>query len=390
MHTCNVCEKNNGVIFEELEKYPICGTYLDNACLDNNEQRYFRRLDLVFCEHCFHIQANSKFVQTEIYNQDYGYIPISSGVQQRFNILQQLILSKLKNLKFNRVIDIGCNQLNFLTLLKTSGISANHWIGIDPIQLDNSVERNGIDFLNGYAENVEIPYFDADLPDLIIADQVLEHIPNVGDFLAKFSSKISDSSICVVCVPSLELIIKNFCFHDLIHDHVNYFSENSLQHSFKNTGFSIQESFLNNDCPRGYLVQMYQKDGNTFAKDFKKNHFSEFTEKFLLYKENLSISKKIAESLDDKICAIGASELTPNLAYFMKSDFNFIETIFDTTETKNHKYMPNIVPQIKLLSEQHSFAENVVFITAPQVSRAILKNVVFSDAKRIINPLALF
>ena len=74
----------------------------------------------------------------------------------------------------------------------------------------------------------------------------------------------------------------------------------------------------------------------------------------------------------------------------MKSDFNFIETIFDTTETKNHKYMPNIVPQIKLLSEQHSFAENVVFITAPQVSRAILKNVVFSDAKRIINPLALF
>ena len=392
MQTCNVCQRDNSRIFEQLEKYPICGTYLNSTCLNNNEQKYFRKLDLSFCEKCFHIQANSKFSQNEIYNQDYGYIPVSTGVQQRFTILQNLILLKLKDLKFNRVIDIGCNQLNFLKLLKISGVSAKHWIGIDPIQLSNSIEKDGINFINGYAESVDIPYFDANLPDLIIADQVLEHIPNVGEFLAKFSTKISDSSMFVVCVPSLELIMKNLCFHDLIHDHVNYFSEYSLQYSFRNTGCSIKESFLNNDCPRGYLVQMYRKDGKNITKDVKKNHFPEFNEKFLLYKENLNISKRIAESLDDKIYAIGASELTPNLAYFMNSNFDFIEKIFDTTISKNKKYMPNIVPQIH--SPPHEdrvfYENNVVLITAPQVSRLILKNLVFSNAKRIINPLALF
>jgi hypothetical protein len=391
MQTCHVCQRNNSGTFEKFEKYPICGTYLDNACLNNNEQQYFRQLDLSFCDNCFHIQANSQFSQNEIYNQDYGYIAVSTGVQQRFIILQTLISSKLKYLKFNRVIDIGCNQLNFLKLLKISNISAKHWIGIDPIQLNDSIEKDDIKFINGYAENVDIPYFDTNLPDLIIADQVLEHIPNVGEFLAKFSTKISDSSIFVVCVPSLELIMKNLCFHDIIHDHVNYFSEHSLQYSFRNTGCSVEESFLNNDCPRGYLVQMYRKDGKNVAKDVKKDYFSEFNDTFLLYKQNLNISKRIAESFDDKIYAIGASELTPNLAYFMNSNFDFIEKIFDTTIGKNQKYMPNIVPQIHSPPEDRMFYENsIVFITAPQVSRSILKNLIFSNVKRIINPLALF
>jgi hypothetical protein len=136
---------------------------------------------------------------------------------------------------------------------------------------------------------------------------------------------------------------------------------------------------------------MYRKDGKNVAKDVKKDYFSEFNDTFLLYKQNLNISKRIAESFDDKIYAIGASELTPNLAYFMNSNFDFIEKIFDTTIGKNQKYMPNIVPQIHSPPEDRMFYENsIVFITAPQVSRSILKNLIFSNVKRIINPLALF
>jgi hypothetical protein len=136
----------------------MCNVFFDSVILKNDKPQYFREFNLILCKKCFHIQAESKFQFNEIYNQDYGYTPISSGVQQRFNILLQLILSKLEGIKFNRVIDIGCNQLNVLKLLKDSGISANHWIGIDPISLNDSIDKDNINFI-AHIERVLNPCF---------------------------------------------------------------------------------------------------------------------------------------------------------------------------------------------------------------------------------------
>ena len=280
-----------------------------------------------------------------------------------------------------------------LSTLKSNGINASHFIGIDPASLPyDDLNNEGIIFIQGFAEEVDIPYDQTDLPDLVVSDQVFEHIPNVNITLERFSKKIAFNSVFVIGVPSMELLIKHHNFQMLIHEHVNYFTEDSLTNLFSlsHPGFLRLTSKLITLPHSGILVQSFRlTDGHHKPKELNTiNPWIDFNKNFSIYKNQLKVVGEHLQrlSVDEKIYGFGASYLIANLAYFMESDLSFLTAIIDDTPYKRNKYVPGIKPRIVNLEDANGLREAVIFITAPQTFRPIMKRLIPLNPQLIVSP----
>ncbi len=236
-----------------MNDYPLNSLDLTEADFKYSDKFKPRDFSLYICKLCGHFQATSGVKLSELYNDEYNYNTQNSGVQGRISFF----LSQLKeviDIKFNRVIDIGCYDLS---LLKKSGknIKANYYIGIDPSIPSPLLDNNdGIICYKDYVDNVDIPFFDEKLPDLIISDQTFEHIPSINSTLGYISSIVAKNSIFAICVPSMEVLIQKLNFHNLIHEHVNYFSIFTLSKLFELNNVTLKNYTLNYTSTCGFLL----------------------------------------------------------------------------------------------------------------------------------------
>jgi hypothetical protein len=375
-----------------LKDYPLNSLYLTEAEFKTIDKFKPRDFSLYICKLCGHFQAVSGIKLSELYNDEYNYNTKNSGVQSRIAFfLSQL--KEVKDTKFNRVIDIGCYDLSLLKEVKKS-VCANHYIGVDP-SIPNLLLNNdeGIVCFKDYVDNVDLPFFDSQLPDLVISDQTFEHIPSIQTTLGNVAQKVGKNSIFAICVPSMEVLIQKLNFHNLIHEHVNYFSIFTLSKLFEVNGLTLKNYTLNYTSTCGFLFGLFIKndgqndeiklDKNIIDKDFFLKRYQSF--KFLLAQSG----ELIDDLKNEKIFGFGASDITANLAYFMKSDFSFLKNILDDTDYKQNRYIPFLRPKIVSQNSIGDFKDANCFITSPQAGRYIYSRINSLNFKRIINPIGL-
>jgi hypothetical protein len=375
-----------------LKNYPLNSLYLTETDFKKADKFKPKNFSLYICKICGHFQAISGVKLSELYNDEYNYNTQNSGVQGRIKFfLSQL--NGIKGIKFNRVIDIGCYDLSLLKEIKKS-INANYFIGVDPsipgILLDND---DGIICYKDYVDNVDLPFFDNELPDLVISDQTFEHIPTIHSTLGNVSKKVGKSTIFAICVPSMEVLIQKFNFHNLIHEHVNYFSIFTLSRLFELNNLTLKNYTLNYTSTCGFLFGLFVKNKaqsgeiklakNEFSRDYFLKQYNSF--KSLLAKT----SELIADLGDEEIFGFGASDITANLAYFMETDFSFLVNILDDTDYKQDKYIPFLKPKIVKQNNLGDMSGSNCFITSPQAGRYIYSRINSLNFKRIINPIGL-
>ncbi len=249
---------------------------------------------------------------------------------------------------------------------------------------------DGVICFKDYADNVDIPFFDSELPDLVISDQTFEHIPTIHFTLGNVSEKTGKNSVFAVCVPSMEVLIEKLNFHNLIHEHVNYFSVFTLSKLFELNKLVLRSYSLNYTSTCGFLFGIFAKSGN--AKILPENNISKsyFLEHFNTFESLLlSGTEMINELSNEKVYGFGASDITANLAYFMKSDFSFLENILDDTEYKQNRFIPFLKPEIVSQDKLADISDCNCVITSPQAARYIYPRINSLNFKRIINPIGL-
>ncbi len=388
---CNVCLSSEIDEVLALPDYPLNSIYLTKAEAQKADRYRPRDFTFYICRSCGHFQAVSGVKLDELYNDEYNYNTQNPGVQGRITFfLSQL--SKIEHIRFGRVIDIGCYDLSLLKAVKQR-IKADHYIGIDP-SIPGKLLNNedGILCFKDYADNVDIPYFNKELPDLVISDQTFEHIPTINSTLGNIAGKVSDNSIFAINVPSMEVLIEKLNFHNLIHEHVNYYSIYTLSKLFELNDLSLMGFTLNYVSTCGFLFGLFVKNGrapeiklgpNTLSKDY-------FLEKYDLFKLLLEhTNRTIRELKNEKIVGFGASDITTNLAYFMDSDLSYLSNILDDTGYKQGKYFPFLKPEIISQNGMADLGDANCLITSPQAARYIYARINTLNFKKIINPIGL-
>ena len=389
---CNVCVSAKLDCVLSLPNYPLNSVYLSPLEISKTERYHPKKFDLYICEDCGHFQAESGVALSELYNDEYNYNTQNSGVQGRIGFfLAQL--DQVSAVQFNRVIDIGCYDLSLIKAVKQR-IQANHFIGIDPsMPVKCLSNEEGILCFKDYVDNVDIPGYNKDLPDLIISDQTFEHIPGVNATLGNVMKKVSENSLFAICVPSMEVLIEKLNFHNLIHEHVNYFSVKTLAELFRLNNASLKSHTLNYISTCGFLFGLFIKDGLKSNKAVPAVNGADreyFTTHYVLFKAAIEHTLRLANKIkNEPVYGFGASDITANLAYFMDSDLSFLSNIFDDTVYKKGKFYPYLKPEIIGVPEDADLSNSTCLITSPQAARYIYNRVNALKFKRILNPIGI-
>jgi hypothetical protein len=388
---CNVCAARDLRLMLSLPQYPLNSLYLQSY---DSGEKYGAALRLYDCPHCLHIQAISELSIQHFYNEDYSYTVNNSGAQGRQDFFVSRVLRHAAGKRFNRVIELGCFDLSLLKKLKANGVVADHWIGIDPVPLRNAGEVGDILFINGYFQDVEIPYLNEDLPDLIVSDQVFEHIPSTREVLHSFAKSAAPNSSFIVCVPSIELLIDNFSFHNIIHEHLNYFSAATLCALFAACNYELRHSELNNELTVGLLLQIYTTGRSPVGgvnSVGSPSLAAQFHRNYAIFRSNLaSVGDFIRHGAAGRIYGFGASDITGNLAYFLESDFSELCNIIDDTPYKQNRFIPRLRPLIVNSASIENWSTSTILITAPQANRPIIGKLLPLRPKKIISPIVVF
>jgi 2-polyprenyl-3-methyl-5-hydroxy-6-metoxy-1,4-benzoquinol methylase len=195
-------------------------------------------IHLGFCEHCGFIANVLYDPKLQDYATDYeatqSYSPTFNKFAQQ--LAEQLI--ERYDLHNKQIIEIGCGQGEFLTMLCEMG--SNHGIGFDPAYRDEpntSAVANKMKFIADYYSEKYTAY----RGDFIVCKMTLEHIDTTAEFIKTVRRSIGDNydSIVFFQIPNGEYVMRDIAFWDVYYEHVSYFSKASLSYLFRDAGFDV-------------------------------------------------------------------------------------------------------------------------------------------------------
>jgi SAM-dependent methyltransferase len=158
--------------------------------------------------------------------------------------------------QYSRVLEIGCGAGGFR---KNMDQVHEYW-GVEPVASIAELARDNLTkVLVGNYQDVEskIPdnYF-----DLVICNDVIEHMPDHDEFLQSIKDKLSKGGCLVASIPNVRyignlremLIAKDWEYKSygiLDRTHLRFFTEKSLRRALINNAYSIEE-FIGINCYR--------------------------------------------------------------------------------------------------------------------------------------------
>lgn len=238
--TCPSCSNNSTLPFFKLLSIPVS---IGVQWATKKEALTCKKGDLVlmFCEECGFIW-NSDFDEKNLeYSQAYDNSLDFSSVFQEFVEGLSKRLIDTYDIRGKDIVELGCGKGHFLNLICKAG--GNRGVGFDPSfegdrdPLDEGVE---IEFHQDFYDEryTSIP------GDLICCRHVFEHVSDPTGFLENVKKTIGDRTEGVVYfeVPNSRFILERHSIWDIIYEHCNYFTLESMNQAFTRAGFKVLRS----------------------------------------------------------------------------------------------------------------------------------------------------
>jgi SAM-dependent methyltransferase len=195
-------------------------------------------LDLAFCRRCGFIWNRTFDPGRLEYSQRYDNSLDFSPVFQTYARELAGRLIDTYGIRGKDVVELGCGKGHFLALLCEKG--ENRGVGFDPSYEGARVESPAAHRMTYIADFYGEKYT-SHRGDLICCRHVFEHIPDPAGFLSMVRRTIGDRSSAVVYfeVPNVRFILDQHSIWDIIYEHCNYFSRESLAGVFRRCGFEV-------------------------------------------------------------------------------------------------------------------------------------------------------
>jgi NDP-4-keto-2,6-dideoxyhexose 3-C-methyltransferase len=238
--SCRVCNSSFDPILSLGDQY--VSTFLSPEQPDGPKAP----LELVLCQQCRLLQLRHT-VPAETMYEEYWY---RSGTNQTMrDALADIsrsaaILVRLK--QGDAVMDIGCNDG---TLLGSYAVPGIHKIGFDPAQNLAVLSRQK-------ADKVIVGFFDADLfladpdlqglhPKVVTSIAMFYDLEDPHKFVADIQRIMHPDGVWIVQMSYLPLMLKQNDFGNICHEHLEYYSLQSLEYLLNLHGFSVVDVELN-------------------------------------------------------------------------------------------------------------------------------------------------
>ena len=238
---CRICKSTELSEILNLGDQPLANAL--RSPNDNSEEKKFP-LVLIRCRQCTTVQLSIN-VDPKLMFQDYFWV---TGTTVTAREHCQSLASEITSLVLPNpsILEIGSNDG---TLLKEfQKLTSGTLYGVDPaIDISNSIKGTGINFITDFFSSSFASDFEQDhgLVDIVIARNVLSHVPDLLDVFLGIDKILNPSGIFVVEFHEASKILNDLHYDSIYHEHTFYHSIRSMTEAQASIGlkpFDILES----------------------------------------------------------------------------------------------------------------------------------------------------
>jgi SAM-dependent methyltransferase len=235
---CRHCGAELGLVLADLGTAPPSNAYLASADLARPELHF--PLRVLVCTRCWLAQTEDFARADELFTADYAYF--SSYSTSWLAHAERYVAEMAVRLSLGArslVVEVAANDGYLLQYVQARGIPC---LGIEPTASTAAAARaKGIP--------VREAFFGRDLAkrlreeglaaDLMVANNVLAHVPDINDFVAGFAALLADNGVATFEFPHLRRLVEGRQFDTIYHEHFSYLSLTTVERIFAANGLVV-------------------------------------------------------------------------------------------------------------------------------------------------------
>jgi len=235
--TCRFCSAPLCESFADLGMSPLSNSYLSAEELQRPEPFY--PLHAFVCSECRLVQLPAQESPETIFS-DYAYFSSysDSWLEHCRNYVEKICARRNLGSQ-SRVVELASNDGYLLQYFKQRGIPV---LGIEPAaNVAAEAERKGISTLVRFfgTETAKAMCAGQRSADLLVANNVLAHVPDLNDFVEGIRMVLKPDGIATLEFPHLQRLVEQNQFDTIYHEHFSYFSFLTVQRIFLAHGLRI-------------------------------------------------------------------------------------------------------------------------------------------------------
>lgn len=352
---CRFCRAPLTQTFLDLGDQPLANSYLTKAQLDAGTEGFYP-LHTRVCGNCFLVQADDPVAADAIFDEGYAYFSAYSeswvahakryaeAMAARFSLGPQSL-----------VIEVASNDGYLLQHFKTMGVPV---LGIEPTAntAEVAVKERGIP--------TEVTFFNEatgkDLrsrgiaADLMAGNNVLAHVPDIGDFVAGFQYVLKPEGVLTFEFPHLLNLIELVQFDTIYHEHYSYLSLLAVEKVLRANGlrpFDVELLPTHGGSLRLFCAHEASSHQETQAlKDLRaREHaahldqlsgYEGFTARVEAVRDSFLAFLKTAKAQGKSVAAYGAAAKGNTFLNYAGVTAADIVAVFDANPHKQDRFLP--------------------------------------------------
>jgi SAM-dependent methyltransferase len=220
---CHSCGFELRHTFLDLGEQPLANSYLTAEQLDAGDERAYP-LHARVCGACLLVQVDAVVPAEDIFS-DYAYFSsYSDSWLAHCAVYADAVTERLSLGPDSRVVEIASNDGYLLKNFVAAGVPV---LGVEPaanvaeVAVAAGVPTEVAFFGRACAEALVARGHRA---DLVIANNVLAHVPDLEDFVTGLATVLAPDGVLTVEVPHLLRMVEGTEFDTIYHEHYSYFS----------------------------------------------------------------------------------------------------------------------------------------------------------------------
>jgi SAM-dependent methyltransferase len=237
--TCRGCGVGGLEVVLDLGPMPLANGLLDEDDLDEPEARY--PLALAFCVRCQLAQITETVPPDRMFREYAYFSSVSDEMVEHARRIAERMIDRSNLGATSLVIELASNDGYLLQHYVARGIPV---LGIDPARnIAEAATARGIPtmaefFDAGVAEDLR---HSGRLADVVHANNVLAHVPDLHGFIAGIATVLKPNGVAVIETPYVRDLVERLEFDTIYHEHVFYFSVSSLVRVFGDHGLVVAD-----------------------------------------------------------------------------------------------------------------------------------------------------
>ncbi len=351
---CRHCGTELRIPLVDLGSAPPSNAYLTEEALHAPEKWF--PLRVLVCQNCWLVQTEDFAQAEELFDAAYAYFSGYSSLWLEH--CGRYVADMVERFGLNarsHVVEIAANDGSLLQYVQARHIPC---IGVEPTASTAAAARaKGIPIVQDFfgARLAQELAREGKQADLMAANNVLAHVPDINDFVAGFVRLLKPHGVATFEFPHLLRLVANGQFDTIYHEHFSYLSLTVVDRIFGLQGltvFDVEEHPTHGGSlrvfaqraesgqhPRSARVdEMLHREAR--AGMFTADYYARFQSKTIKVKDDFLAFLLEAKRNDKSLVAYGAAAKGNTLLNYAGIRPDLIPFVVDRNPAKQGKYMP--------------------------------------------------